>query len=97
MPTVPPTDAFHVTVDGIVYAIDPTDFDRFEWRALKDRLGLTQVEVLTAMAQLDLDAIAGLVWLQRRREEPDLDLDDVNIKLSSLFEPDEEADASPPA
>lgn len=85
-------ESFRVSVNGRVYEIDPGDFDRREWRELKRVLDMTQAEVFTNLAQLDLDTVAGMVWLQLRREQPDLAFDDVNLKLSDLYEQEGEAD-----
>lgn len=93
---MPSTDTFTVKVDGEVLHIDPGDFDRFEWRALKTAVGMTQVELFTALAELDLDAIAGMVWVCLRREQPELAFDDVNLRLSDLYDVEEQAPTDPP-
>lgn len=94
--TVPTsTDSFKVSVDGEVVEVDPSDFDRFEWRDLKTLVGMTQVELFAALAALDLDVIAGMLWLVLRRDRPDLAADDVNLRLSDMYD-QEEADAGPP-
>lgn len=89
-------DSFKVTVNGTVIEVDPADFDRFEWRELKAAVGMTQMELFAAVAELDLDAIAGMVWVTLRRDNPDLVFDDVNLRLSDLYQDEGKDTPDPP-
>lgn len=87
-------DTFKVSVGDKVYEVDPMDFTRLEWRALKTALGMSQIEIITGVAQFDLDCIAGLVWLVRRRDDPDISLDDIDLRISDIGS--DEGEAVPP-
>lgn len=88
-------DEFKVSVDGRVYTIDPLDFTRREWKDLKAQLGMTQIEIVTGVAQFDLDCIAGLVWVTMRRDDPAVELDDIDLRISDIGS--DEGDPVPPA
>jgi|SRR5688500_15440354 len=88
---------FAILCDGKRYVIEVDDLDRHEWRDIKTALGMSQMEVLGALASLDLDTLAAVLWRVRRREESELALDDVNLRLKDVFDADEDgASADPP-
>lgn len=93
MPNVP--QSFKVAVAGKVYEVDPLDYTRSEWRDLKAVLGMSQIEIITGVAQFDLDCIAGLVWLTIRRDDPTANLDDIDLRISDIGS--DEGEPVPPA
>lgn len=82
------------------YDIDTYDIDATEWRAAKRASGLTQTEIWRgALFESDLECIGVLVWMWRRREEPDLQLDEVlkGISFGVVDTAPADGDADPPA
>lgn len=78
------------------HLVDLADFDRFEWRAVKEASGKSQPELIAGLVAMDLDTISYFLWLQLRREQPELDPEFVNLKLGDVLDDDEGADAGPP-
>lgn len=70
--------------DTVVY-VDATDFDRTEWRPLQQALGMRATEITLAAIGLDLDALAGLLWMHLRREQPDLQFDAITLTLGEAL------------
>lgn len=78
------------------------------WRELKTAAGFTPLSFLRALNEWDVDAILGLVWLERKQREPNLshadavadteqrfDADGLNFKMVDLRQ-DGQADDDPP-
>lgn len=89
-------------VDGTVVSVDLFDIDGIEWRDAKRATGMSQREMVrAALTEEDFEAIAGLLWIVRRREQPDLTYEDVLGSLSfarmGAQGDDEEVEESPPA
>ena len=56
------------------YTVDLFDIDGVEWRDAKRASGMTQNQlVYLAVEQADLEAIAAILWIWRRREDPKLE------------------------
>ncbi len=76
--------SFEAVWDGKTYRVDVTDIARSEWRVLRREYDVTQQEILQGLSELDLDMLAGVMWLVMRRDDPSLKLDDLDLKLSDL-------------
>lgn len=74
--------------------VDPLDITGMEWRAIKRHLDLKPKRVLTDVEELDFDAIAALVWVVLRRDDPDCSYDDIleSLSLRSFADEDEDED-----
>ena len=63
---------------------DADDLDIQEFREVKRVTGLGLKEWTAAIREYDPDALAALVWVLRRRSDPNLSLRDVHFRLSDL-------------
>lgn len=95
MPPVQPVMPVVALPDGRRYALDVDDLDRFEWRDVKTALDMTQTQVLVALASFDLDAVAAVLWVIRRRDEPDLTFENVTLRLKDVEQASGEAEDPP--
>lgn len=60
-------------IDDQRYDIDLFDIDGVEWRDAKRAAGMSQNQlVYLAVEEKDLEAMAALLWIWRRRSEPAL-------------------------
>jgi hypothetical protein len=94
-------------IDGKPFEINFSHLDGVEIRDAKNAAGLTQQQLVTNAWFGEFDALAAVIWVLRRRDEPTLSYEDVlkglrfdNVEF--VFGPDgkpaEEAeDADPPA
>lgn len=57
------------TWDGVEYDIDPSEFTVEEMRQVKLMTGLSYSKLLTALPEMDPDAIKALFWVVKRRED----------------------------
>lgn len=65
------------------YDIDLFDIDGIEWRDAKRASGMQQGQLLAlAVVEKDLEALAAILWIWRRRKEPKLEYEDVLKGLS---------------
>ena len=72
-------------VDGKRWDVDLYDIDGIEWRDACRETRLTQRQVMyQALVIKDFDAIGALLWIVRRRIEPNLTYDDVLRGLTYL-------------
>ena len=89
-----------LNVDGVPYVVETSDIDGLEWRDIKRETGMTPKQVIVQVAELDFEALAGLLWVVRRREEKGLPYEKVLAGLSasvlSKDEDEDEADEVPP-
>lgn len=53
------------------------------WGELKRTTGFTQKTLLQALAEVDLDATAALIWLERKQRERKVRIDDVYDAMQS--------------
>lgn len=96
-PTRPEYNIVTWVIDGQRYDVDLFDIDGVEWRDVKRATGMGQNQlVYLAVEQVDLEAVAGFLWIWRRRQEPDLKYEAVLKSLSfrSLPRQGEEAAAA---
>ncbi len=95
------TNIVTFTVDGVAYDIDLFDIDGVEWRDAKRASGMLQQEIIRQGLAGELDAVAALLWVWRRRGEPGLTyealLRSLSLKSGLPVEGVQEADADPPA
>lgn len=94
------TNIVTFTVDGVAYDIDLFDIDGVEWRDAKRASGMLQQEIIRQGLAGELDAVAALLWVWRRRGEPGLTyealLRSLSLKSGLPVEGVQEADADPP-
>lgn len=70
-------------IAGHRYDVDLFDIDGMEWREAKRATGMSQnAIVFQALNDKDFESIAALIWLSRRRTEPDLEYESVLKGLS---------------
>jgi hypothetical protein len=97
------TNVVNFRVDGVAYDVDLYDIDGTEWRDVKRATGMMRDELIVqAVTFKEFDCVAALLWIWRRRAEPELKYDEVlralSLRAGLPAEGDEpEADAAPPA
>lgn len=80
--------ALAITVDGNEYVIRFEDFNALEAREFRREMGTGIAAAFTDSP--DLDTIAGVLWLHRRKTNPKLKFEDVAKSLTYLnFEVDD--------
>lgn len=93
---MPEAPAMSLTVDGEEYIIRFEDFTALDSREFRREMGMSLAQAFTT--DPDLDMVAGLLWLHRRKTEPKLKYEDVAKKLTYLNieveDPDPDADGS---
>lgn len=89
--------SLEVSVGGVAYLIEAADIDGLEWRDIKRATdGMTPKQVFQSAAEMDFEALAALLWVVRRREEPKLTFDAVLKTLSfAAMEIDEDTETDP--
>lgn len=95
-----PSAVVRVTVDGEQYDIDFSDLSAIDSKDFRKAVGIPLASVLTERQDADIDVIAGLVWLARRKKEPRLSYEevaesinfttDMDMKPAGEVEPDPE-------
>lgn len=87
------------TVDGVDYDLDFSDLNAIDAKDFRREVGIPIASVLTGGVDADLDVIAGLVWLARRKNEPSLTYTAVAESISFTSDLDlnavEEAEPDP--
>lgn len=84
-------------VDGVRYDVDLYDIDGLEWRDITRATGLLQSTVMSqALIAKEFDAIGALIWIWRRRNEPDLSFETVLKTLSYRTVKDADGEPSDP-
>lgn len=79
------TNVVSWVVDGKRYDVDLYDIDGVEWRDAGRETRLTQRQIMyQALVVKDFDAIGALLWIVRRRQEPELGYEDVLRGLTYL-------------
>lgn len=86
------------TVDGTRYDVDLADIDGVEWRDITRAVGMLQSQVLQqALLAKEFDCIGALLWIWRRRTEPELTYETVLKGLRyRTFERNEDEATNPP-
>lgn len=81
-----------LTVDGTVYRIRFDEFNALDAREFRRELGTGMAAAFTESP--DLDTIAGVLWLHRRKTNPKLKFADVARELTYLdFEVDDDSNS----
>ena len=90
---MPDDTAIELVLNGETVLIDPTDIDGCEWRTVKKETGLTPKSVFEGAGEMDFEAIAALVWIVQRRDDPKLAFDTVlkSLSIGAFDVPDGEA------
>lgn len=86
-------------VSGTRYDVDLYDIDGLEWRDITRATGMTQAGVMRqALIAKEFDAIGALIWIWRRRTEPDLTFEATLKTLSyrTFTDAQDEEPTSPP-
>lgn len=88
-----------IKLDGKQWLFDEESWTLKEWFVIKNATEMTRLEFLNGVLAEDPHALRGLVWFLRRKDEPDLRIEEVDFRPSLLdWEAvDRGADASPPA
>lgn len=77
-----------ITFDGVEYEIESLELGELEW--LEEDLGQSVDEIHFGSAR----AVVRIVWLFRKRTNPDLTLDDIRkMPMSALVQSDDADDA----
>ena len=86
-----------VSLDGETVAIDPTDIDGCEWRLVKNETGMRPKAVFEAVEEMDFEALAALVWIVKRRDDPSLGYESVlsSLSIASFVNDDAEGGEAP--
>lgn len=92
---------FRVEYDGQVVELDINDVNGLEARDFRNKVGMSfkAAFVQADAGQLDdLEPIAGLLWIVKRRDKPELEYDDVlaSISYGSIVTEDEDKTEEPP-
>lgn len=91
---------FRLEYDGQVVELDINDVNGIEARDFREKVG---VSFKTAFVQADagtlddLEPIAGLLWIVKRRDKPELEYDEVlgAITYGSIVSDEDETEAPP--
>lgn len=76
------TSVVRVSCDGTTYDIDFTDLTAIDAKDFRREVGIPLMSVLSNQEQPDLDVIAGLIWLARRKGEPTLTFTEVATAIN---------------
>lgn len=71
-----------VSLNGETVVVDPTDIDGCEWRLVKNETGMRPKAVFESVEEMDFEALAALVWIAKRRDDPNLGYETVLSSLS---------------
>lgn len=91
MPQPQQNPVVRLTVDGAVYELDFSDLTAIDSKDFRREVGIPLSSVLSDKEDADLDVIAGLVWLARRKVETALTYVEVASKLTLLTPMDVES------
>lgn len=83
-----PNPIVRITVDSDTYDVDLSDLTGIDAKDFRRAVGIPLAAVLTEKTELDLDVVAGLVWLARRRNEPSLTFEKVAAGINFLSDLD---------
>lgn len=77
--------AVKITVDGVAHILDYSELTAIDSKDFRREVGIPLASVLTDKEDVDLDVIAGLIWLARRKNEPGLTYETVarSVTLTS--------------
>lgn len=80
-----------ITIEGQVFEYDPNRMLNTEAIALQKVTGMKMADWAKALAEGDVFAVTGLVWLMYRREGRDVRFDEVEFDLGTMeIEEDED-------
>lgn len=87
-----------VEFEGETIRIDIADFDALEWRSLRLETSLQPGDVFEGLEAVDPYALAGLIWLVKRRDTPDADFTELakKVNVGHAMRRDPDAKAVPP-
>lgn len=71
-----------ITLDGREYVVRSAELTAIDAKDFRAAVGMSIMSVLTDPSGLDLDVVAGLVWLLRRRTERGLSFDAVAASIN---------------
>lgn len=73
-----------ISVDGKSYEFEDTSTDNVELMAIERVTGQTIAEWAESINRGSMTATTALIWIVRRRKEPDLQFEDVHFHPASL-------------
>jgi hypothetical protein len=86
-----------ITVSGIAYEYDSSKLMLSEARAIEKVCGCTFQEWSERLQTGSMEALAALIWLVQKRDNPELRFSDVDFEINSVeIEEDEEPEAGHP-
>ncbi len=86
-----------ITVDGQQYEFDQDRFMLSEARAIEKVCGVTFKEWGDLLSGGSMEALAALVWIVQKRENPELRFSDVDFPVGSVTVEDESEDPPVPS
>lgn len=93
------SSVIRASVDGVDYDLDFSDLTAIDAKDFRREVGTPLASVLTGGVDADIDVIAGLVWLARRKHQPSLTYTEVAQSISFTSDldvnPVEEAEPNP--
>lgn len=81
MPT-PAQQIARITVDDKTYDLDFSDITAIDAKDFRREVGIPLLSVLSDRQEADLDVVAGLVWLARRKTESGITYEEVAKSIS---------------
>lgn len=84
-----------VTLDGETIDVDLFDIDGNEWATVKKQLKLKPRQVFEDAQDFDFEALAALVWIMKRRDDPQVGYDEIlsGLSMRSLVDDTDDDDA----
>lgn len=83
-----PNPIVRVTVDGTDYDLDFSDLTGIDAKDFRREVGIPLAAVLAETQDPDIDVIAGLVWLARRKTQPSLTYTEVAAGINFMMDMD---------
>ena len=89
-----------IGLDGQRWLFDEASWELADWFVIKNATGLGRVPFLNGVLNEEPDALQALIWFLRRKDEPNLRLEEVQFRPAAVeYEPADppEPDADPPS
>jgi hypothetical protein len=76
----------HYKIGDTLYDMDPTTWPPADLKAIKAELGVGIAKFFPLLEEMDPDAIQTMLWIFRRRAEPNLARNDVEFTLREFIQ-----------